>query len=85
MIVEKAEEHYEKTKNDVRYSKEQSQKILDDYRKAHPELNTTGSSAGQSGKDASVIGRAVAGGIVAGPAGAVVGALSAVDKNNKKK
>lgn len=34
-------------------------------------------------KDASVVGRAVAGGIVAGPAGAVVGALSAVDKNNK--
>ena len=34
-------------------------------------------------KDASVIGRAVVGGIVAGPAGAVVGALSAVDKNNK--
>lgn len=36
-------------------------------------------------KDASVVGRAVAGGIIAGPAGAVVGALSAVDKNNKNK
>ena len=35
-------------------------------------------------KDASVVGRAVAGGIIAGPAGAIVGALSAVDKNNKK-
>ncbi len=34
--------------------------------------------------DASVVGRAVIGGIVAGPAGAVVGALSAIDKNNKK-
>lgn len=34
-------------------------------------------------KDASVVGRAVAGGIIAGPAGAVVGALSAVDKNNR--
>ena len=38
----------------------------------------------KSNKDASVVGRAVVGGIVAGPAGAVVGALSAVDKNNKK-
>ena len=36
-------------------------------------------------KDASVVGRAVVGGIVAGPAGAVVGALSAVDKNNRNK
>jgi len=36
-------------------------------------------------KDASVIGRAVAGAVIAGPAGAVVGALSAVDKNNKNK
>lgn len=36
-------------------------------------------------KDASVIGRAVAGGLLAGPTGAIVGALSAVDKNNKNK
>ena len=36
-------------------------------------------------KDASVVGRAVVGGLVAGPAGAVVGALSAVDKNNKNR
>lgn len=36
-------------------------------------------------KDASVIGRAVAGQIIAGPAGAVVGALSAVDENNKNR
>ena len=42
--------------------------------------NNSGSS-----KDASVIGRAVAGGIIAGQAGAVVGALSAVDKNNKNR
>ena len=39
----------------------------------------------KSSKDASVIGRAVVGGIVAGRAGAVVGALSAVDKNNKNR
>lgn len=35
-------------------------------------------------KDASVVGRALAGGVIAGPVGAVVGALSAVDANNKK-
>ncbi len=38
-----------------------------------------------SGKDASVIKRAAAGAVIAGPAGAVVGALSAVDKNNRKR
>lgn len=36
-------------------------------------------------QDASVVGRAVAGGIIAGPAGAVVGAISAADKNNKNR
>ena len=36
-----------------------------------------------SKKEKSVVGQAVAGGIIAGPAGAVVGALDAVDKNNK--
>lgn len=40
-------------------------------------------NAGQ--KEASVIGRAAAGAVIAGPAGAVVGALSAVDKNNRNK
>lgn len=37
------------------------------------------------GKDASVIGRAVAGTIIAGPVGGVIGALSAVDKNNRNR
>lgn len=36
-------------------------------------------------KDASVVGRAVAGGVIAGPVGAVVGAASAIDKNMKNK
>ena len=36
-------------------------------------------------KNSSVIGRGVAGAIVAGPVGAVVGALSAVDKNMRNK
>ena len=34
-------------------------------------------------KEKSVIGQAIAGGIIAGPAGAVVGAIHAADKNNK--
>ena len=38
-----------------------------------------------STKDASVVGRAVAGGIIAGPVGAVVGAVSAADKNAKNR
>jgi len=36
-------------------------------------------------KDASVVGRAVAGAVVAGPIGAVIGAVSAVDKNLRNK
>lgn len=43
------------------------------------------SSYGNKGKDASVVGRAVAGTIIAGPVGGVIGALSAVDKNNKNR
>ena len=38
----------------------------------------------QQNKDASVVGRAVVGSVIAGPVGAVVGALSAVDENNRK-
>ena len=36
-------------------------------------------------KDASVVGRPVVGGIIAGPVGAAVGALSAADNNNKNR
>ena len=43
------------------------------------------SNAKPKPKDASVIGRAVAGAAVAGPVGAVVGAVSAVDKNIRNK
>lgn len=35
-------------------------------------------------KDASVVGRAVVGGLIAGETGAVVGAISALDKNSRK-
>ncbi len=46
-------------------------------------MNIQPKSKGQNDKDASVVGRAVVGGIIAGGAGAIVGALSAVDKNNR--
>lgn len=48
-------------------------------------VETITKDVSETSKDASVVGRAVAGGIIAGPAGAVVGALSAVDKNNKNR
>lgn len=35
--------------------------------------------------DASVVGRAIAGGIIAGPTGAIIGAASAADKNAKNR
>lgn len=38
---------------------------------------------GKEDKKASTVGRAVVGGIVAGPVGAIVGAASAIEKNNK--
>lgn len=50
--------------------------------------NTTQSifiPTGVTKKEASVLGRGIIGGIIAGPAGAVVGALSAIDKNKKNK
>lgn len=43
----------------------------------------TSANATTTSKGASVVGRAVAGGIIAGGAGAVVGAISALDKNKK--
>lgn len=48
-------------------------------------LNAKAGKVTAGKQDASVVGRAVAGGIIAGPAGAVVGAISAADKNAKNK
>lgn len=45
-----------------------------------PSENSTNNTSREN-KPASVVGRSIVGGVVAGPAGAVVGALSAVDKN----
>lgn len=63
------------------YTKDQQQLIdeLEMQHKAHL------SQLESQKKEASVLGRGIIGGIIAGPAGAVVGALSAVDKNRKNK
>ena len=42
-----------------------------------------GQAVKKSSGKASVVGRAVVGGIIAGPTGAIVGAASAIDKNQK--
>lgn len=49
----------------------------------NPSETVSNTTSSEDGKEASVLGRAVIGGIIAGGAGAVVGALSAVDKNNR--
>lgn len=60
--------------------------LSDSYSNSCPNSNWDSSSSyGNEGKDASVVGRAVAGTIIAGPVGGVIGALSAVDKNNKNR
>lgn len=48
-------------------------------------LTSIPESDNKNNKDASVVGRAIAGQIIAGPTGAIVGALSAIDKNNKNR
>ena len=61
----------------------------DFFNKGAIKIYTSNHPSQQQPKDASVIGRGVAGAIIAGPAGAVIGAASALDKNmknaNKKK
>lgn len=63
----------------VKVTSEDRDKLVD-FLTTDPALNPK-----KEEKKASVVGRAVVGGIIAGETGAVVGALSAVDKNNKKK
>ena len=63
------------------YTAEQ-QSILDELERQH---QFTMNQLRPKKKEANVIGRGIIGGIVAGPAGAVVGALSAIDKNRKNK
>lgn len=46
---------------------------------------TTDPALNPKKKEASVVGRAIVGGIIAGEVGATVGALSAIDENNKNK
>ena len=63
--------------SDVEYSRERAAELCKE-----PLLTE---KKNEKGKEASVVGRAVVGGVIAGGAGAVVGALSAVDENNRKR
>lgn len=65
-------------KNGRKLTTEERNKLVD-FLTTDPALNPKNEE-----KDASVVGRAVVGGIIAGEVGATVGALSAIDKNNKK-
>lgn len=59
--------------------KEITNKLIEAYEQdkmLNPPINTG---------DASVIKRGIVGGVIAGPGGAIVGALSAIDKNNKNR
>lgn len=58
--------------------------IVPTYDGDYSEKSAAALNTEKNDKDASVIGRAVVGGVIAGGAGAVVGALSAIDKNNRK-
>jgi len=70
---------YERAQQDFeKYQKEELS------RKKMQQSMATNTQSTDKDKDASVVGRAVVGGILAGPAGAVVGAISAADKNAKK-
>lgn len=70
----------EKRKNEKRVPKSTNyQAAQDAINKYWDHVNGTSNKP----KDASVVGRAIVGGALAGSAGAVVGALSAVDKNNR--
>ena len=70
--------------NELFLKQQRQAKIMREAReKAGLESQPDYSSLNGQSKEKSVIGQAVAGGIIAGPAGAVVGAINAVDKNNK--
>lgn len=75
-----------KNKYRKRHAREQEKRIEEGLRRRKEMVERYSVSRTPSQKkDASVIGRAVAGGVIAGPVGSVVGALSAVDKNNKNR
>ena len=90
-IVGLTEEEEESRKNEKQLYLERSRREREEEfnRKYGVSRNNSGSdyliNQSPKKKDASVIGRAVAGSIIAGPTGAVVGALSAIDKNNKNR
>lgn len=69
-----------KFQESVEKRKEEERKAAESNRNFNPYTSANNTT---TSKGASVVGRAVAGGIIAGGAGAVVGAISALDKNQK--
>jgi len=78
------EENRKQHNKETKYRQERFSRELE-WRKELVDKGATVSQIPKAKQDASVVGRAVAGGIIAGPAGAVVGAISAADKNNKNR
>lgn len=63
-------------------SKDVTDLLFEQYQADFNEFLDSRSKKSQS---ASVVGRGILGGVIAGPAGAIIGALSAADKNNRNK
>ena len=85
IVVSKSAQNESNSKRGLTITPEASREMSRRVRKTDAMIQHTSQVGIKKDKDASVIGRGIAGGVIAGPAGAVVGALSAVDKNNKKK
>lgn len=75
------DELFADTHNGMTVAEYLDKKREDDLRNA---IIHSGNYRSSGGKNASAAGRALVGGIIAGPVGAIVGAASAIDKNRKK-
>lgn len=79
MSDDEVEDHYKHMEEERQKSEEEFQKSMAEIA---VKLEAVLSRSGKK-KSASVVGRAVAGGVIAGPAGAIIGAISAADKNRR--
>lgn len=75
------EDHYKHMEEEMQKSEEEFQKSMAEIA---VKLEAVLSRSGKK-KPASVAGRAIAGGVIAGPAGAIIGAISAADENSRNK
>lgn len=74
----------EKEEEDKRKAMQAQAEVYAKQRMAGISHENTDLAKSMQPKDASVVGRAVVGGIIGGEAGAVIGAMSAIEENNKK-